>query len=64
MSNSGPLSQVPLAGSLPLSSMGGLRSVEIPDRRLGGLPGLGDTSGLTGGLSSLGSLTHGLPVGA
>ena len=61
---SSPLSSLPLAGNLPLSSVNGLGSAaQAPTQRLGGLPGLGDTSGLGNGLSGLGGLTHTLPVG-
>jgi hypothetical protein len=61
---SSPLSSLPLAGNLPLSSVNGLGSAaQAPTQRLGGLPGLGDTSGLGNGLNGLGGLTHTLPVG-
>jgi len=59
-----PLSALPLAGNLPLNSVNGLGSAaQAPTQRLGGLPSLGDTSGLSNGLSGLGGLTHTLPVG-
>ena len=62
---SSPLSSVPLAGSLPLGSVSGLTgaAAQAPTQRLGGLPGLGDTSGLGNGLSGVGGLTKTLPVG-
>lgn len=59
-----PLSSLPLGSTLPLNSVSGLSgAAQGPAQRLGGLPGLGDTSGLGNSLSGVGGLTHTLPVG-
>jgi len=62
---SNPLSSLPLGSTLPLGSVSNLSggAAQAPAQRLGGLPGLGDTSGLGNSLSGVGGLTHTLPVG-